>query len=198
MSLKDPDLTPRNELGNKARMDGQGDGWANQHRESLPQSHGMLDIDYICGMAIFGQETSDRLFLEYKPDEFSKNRCTVRRFGVAAVFDRKASEADAFDGKSTLSLAFYLDLCRVYGERQEVPPKFFYLIGGRNPPWRMIGIDINTGKPNGANAVLGCEDWTHVWKELGIDDVREAIRKWLFPPQIHWKERLRQKQRLTS
>ena len=57
----------RHSNGVKVRADGCGDAWAQAHRKLGP-TFNMQDIDALFGIMAFGQNTGDKLFLEYVPD----------------------------------------------------------------------------------------------------------------------------------
>jgi hypothetical protein len=168
--------------GVKARRDGAGDEWAKQHR-SLGPTYNMQDMDALFGVTAFGQNTGERLFLEYVPDNYQNRTSVIRNFGVVAMFDRKQSEPYAFSRSNAVSTAFYLYQCRIHAKVQPngLTPKFFFVIGGQSPPWKMIEIDIFSGKKTGLEAVIcdGERDWKRVWTTLGLHQLRQEIRRWI-------------------
>lgn len=176
------DKTPRLQNGVKVRVDGNGDGWSNAHR-GLGNNIFMQDVDASFGFMTFGHNTGESLFLEFVPDDYRKNRDRViRNFGVVAMFDRKRTEAKAFDNSSVLSRAVYLWQCRVFSANQPVQAKFYYVIGSNEPPWKMIELDIETGDRIGIDRVIGSTgsvEWTELWQELGLFNIRREIGRWL-------------------
>lgn len=166
--------------GARARIDGRGDAWADEHRHGLGMSFLMSDLDAIFGTVVFGQNTGDRLFIEYVPDAYANRFKTVREFGLVAMFDRKMSINAAFDQRNKLSTAVYLWICRKLGAGQAKRPKFFFVIGDQAPPWRMVEIDITNGEPTGAEATIASrEDWGPVWEYLGLAPLRREIAMWV-------------------
>ena len=172
------DPTERNNQGIKVRLDGAGDSWANQHRESLPKEFYFQDVDALFGTVVFGHNTGERLFLEYVPDNYKNRNNQVREFGVVAIFDRKSSRNAAFGNHNRVSMGLYLWLCRSLGKIQPIKPKFFFVIGGQSPPWTMIEIDIETGEKI-REAIIDTSDWSNIWAELELIDLRNEIVKWL-------------------
>ena len=169
--------------GVRSRIDGQGDGWALAHRDLGP-TFNMHDVDAMFGVCAFGQNTGEKLFLEYVPDNYQNRFKTIRKFGYVALFDRKSSMQALMAERNKLSTAFYLSLCRTLGLSQPVMPKFFYVIGGQEPPWIIREVDIETGELLDNVAELhnaGNNDWRRVWKCLGLIELRETIRKWVDP-----------------
>ncbi|MBF0436932.1 MAG: hypothetical protein HQL77_16385 [Magnetococcales bacterium] len=166
--------------GARSRVDARGDAWANEHRHGLGMSFLMMDIDAIFGMVAFGQNTSDQLFIEFVPDNYVNRLKSVRMFGLVAMFDRKSSENAAFDDRNRISTAVYLWICRSLGKFQDHKPKFFYVIGGQNPPWRMVELNIETGEATGSEAVITTrDDWPNVWNFLGLSSLRREIARWI-------------------
>jgi len=161
----------------KRRMDGEGDGWANEHREALGRSWWMQDVDAMFGFEVFGQNTSNRLFMEYVPDDWENHGKVIREYGIIALFDRKCSLEMALAGH--VSAGLYLHNCRVFGKYQGVDPKFFYVIGGQEPPWSLAEIDIHTGERCGDVVVMPDGNWQPLWEQLGIVQVRRELCKWI-------------------
>ncbi len=171
--------------GARARVDGHGDAWANEHRHGLGMSFNMTDLDAFFGTVAFGQNTSDRLFIEYVPDEYANRDKVVREFGLVAMFDRKNSWRAAFEQRNRLSTAVYLWICRKLGVGQSKSPKFFYVIGGQLPPWQMVEIDIISGEATGVTAnILHRDDWQYVWEHLGLVPLRREIARWISSKRI--------------
>ena len=171
----------RDNAGVKVRADNKGDPWASAHR-SLGPGFNMQDLDALFGYMAFGQNTGERLFLEYVPDNYVNRYNSVRNFGVVALFDRKASFAAMEHEENTVSKAFYLWLCRALGQCQPVAPKFFYVIGQDSPPWIIIEIALDTGLPTGKEAtLLSSSNWLPVWTVLGLVEHRDLIRQWIDP-----------------
>lgn len=176
------DDTPRNGHGVKQRLDGKGDAWASAHRQELGCNFHMQDIDASFGAVVFGQNTGEKLFLEYVPDNYQNREKRIREFAVIALFDRKATEEAAFANHSTVSRAFYLWQCRVFGTKQPIDPKFFLVIGRQEPPWKMIEVDIFSSETTGVTATINAGEWHEVWRTLGLTDMRNEIAKWLQTP----------------
>lgn len=168
------------ENGVKARNDGKGDAWADSHR-TLGRDFYMSDIDALFGTLVFGQNTAERLFMEYVPDHYTKRDAQTRDFAVVALFDRKRTREAAFDRFSKLSKDFYLWLCRLIASAQPNPPRFFYVIGGDKPPWEMIEIEIKSGKNLGERATVdGTPDgWRNAWLNLGLLGLRSELKRWI-------------------
>ncbi len=161
----------------KKRVDKKGDTWALAHRK-LPGKHYMHDIDGLFGMAVFGQDGEERLFAEYVPDRYENNGNVIRDFALIAMFDRKATKEAA--QKDHLGRAFYTWLCRTTGENQPTKPRFFYVIGNREPPWRMVEIDITTGrKINKTVKLTDTEDWNPIWEALGLARLQRELKRWV-------------------
>ena len=175
------DHTPRNDGGVKYRLDGGGDAWGNAHRDGLGREFYLQDIDAAFGIVVFGQNTSDRLFLEYVPDNFVNRENVIRRFAVVAMFDRKTNREAAFARHSVLSRAFYLWQCRLFESQQPVAPRFFVVVGAQQPPWVMLEIDINNGAQTGAPTSIhgGAADWRYVWDTLGLTSLRNELVGWI-------------------
>jgi len=87
----------RHSNGVRVRADGCGDAWAQAHRKLGP-TFNMQDIDALFGIMAFGQNTGDKLFLEYVPDDYRNRGKAVRDFRVIAMFDRKSSRQATFIG----------------------------------------------------------------------------------------------------
>lgn len=178
----DFDPSTRNGNGVKSRMDGKGDAWSNAHRDGLGSRFLMQDVDANFGVMVFGQNSGERLFLEYVPDKYKNRTKAIRKFAVVAMFDRKLSERKAFDNSSLVSRAFYLWQCGTFAKHQPVAPKFFYVIGSDRPPWTMIELDITTGNETGQRVDIasnGSVEWSEVWAQLGLTGMREQLTKWM-------------------
>jgi len=166
-----------NENNVRVRADGKGDAWANMHRDELGNMFHMHDVDGLMGTLAFAKNTGDRLFVEYEPDSYLNRDKVLRRFGIVALFDRKQTDNAAFSKANVLSTAFYLYICRVFAEVQNVPPKFFYVIGHDRPPWRMVELDINTGEQAHEETLTGM-NWRDVWRAIGLIELREQVKRW--------------------
>jgi hypothetical protein len=147
----------------------------------------MQAVDCMFGFTAFGSNTADRLFLEYAPDGTAADKLVkrVRTHGFVAMFDRKCSEGKAFDPSNYLSLSVYLDACRALSERQGTNVRFFFVIGGNEPPWTMIEVDRFTGERTGSPVEIRASrsdprnpEWETVWRELGLTKEREAALAW--------------------
>lgn len=169
--------------GVRRRMDGAGDGWANAHRKGLGNRFYLQDMDGVVGHLSFAQNTGDRLFMEYVPDNYENRNSLVRAFGVVALFDRKTTLGAA--KASRVSTSLYLWLCRVMAEHQPVPPRFFWVIGGQEPPWRLVELDVFEGKVFGEQAVIqhatSPDHWQAIWRSLGLTRLRQELRRVVDP-----------------
>ena len=169
--------------GTLARADGKGEAWANEHREALGSNYYLQDLDGLFGLNVWGHNTGNRFFLEYVPDSWENKGRVCREFGVVALFDRKSSIETAQHTRNTLSLAFYLYLCRTHRSMQpdSLAPRFFYVCGDDDePPWHMYEVDIDTGLRVGAPVELSARgDWMPAWKELGLVALRAALRQYV-------------------
>lgn len=163
--------------GNRARVDKQGDLWANDHRAELA-NYFMSDVDALFGIEAWGAQTGDKLFMEYEPDAWENRRSSIRSFGVVAMFDRKASWGSIAKAGSFTSTPLYLWMCRVFRGHQGIAPKFFYVCGTR-APWRMQEVDIDTGEAVGDEVLVDSGRWGVVWRALGLSDLRDQIKKWV-------------------
>ena len=165
--------------GVKARNDNMGDGWASAHR-LLGKTFNMQDVDALFGAVAFGQNTGEKLFLEYVPDDYLNRGSAIRTFKIVAMFDRKTSIQAADHFQNSVSMAFYLWICRSLSTHQKRNPKFFYVIGGGCPPWGLIGIDLFTGERSGEYAQIETADeigFNDVWKSFGLIELRQSITK---------------------
>ena len=176
-SLNQLDTSIRNKHGVKKRIDGKGDGWANEHRDHLAKEFYIQDVDCLFGAVAFGHNTAERLFLEYAPDNYDNHQKTIREFGIVALFDRKKTKNEAFSKRTTVSRGLYLWLCRKLRDVQGIGPKFFYVIGDDKPPWEMIELNIDTGETNLPTITLHSEEWTTIWQQLGLLELRQEITK---------------------
>jgi hypothetical protein len=165
--------------GVRVRRDGQGDAWANTHREGLGNKFYLQDIDALFGMEVFGANTGDRLFIEYEPDNYENRFNAIREFALVAMFDRKATLAGAMHPGSKVSRDLYLWLCRTIGLAQPIAPKFFLVIGESEPPWQMIEIDINTGRKLGEPSEVDGDNFRQVWNQLGLAELRSQLRRYI-------------------
>lgn len=163
--------------GVKARGDGGGDSWANEHRVELGRDSYLADFDGYIGQVAFAGNTGNRLFLEYAV-RGTKGR---KEFAIVALFDRKASVEIAKRAKGSLSTDLYLWVCRMLALHQSHPPKFFYVCGGNSAPWTMIELDIETGEEIGTRQVEKPR-WKEVWDAFGLTGLRNLIVK-SFTPQ---------------
>lgn len=164
--------------GVKARADGQGELWANEHRAELGAQFNMNDIDGLIGLVGFAANTGNRLFVEYVPDGTFQDRFkSVRGFAVVALFDRKLSVEAAFGTSYRVSQAFYLYLCRSLSEHQPKPPKFFYVIGSR-APYTLIELDITTGDEI-KRYYLEDNRWKDIWEATGLVELRKLLLAWI-------------------
>ena len=170
----------RNGNGVKNRFDGGGDSWAADHRTHLPHTNYLADMDAFMGLAAFGRNGGDTLFLEYTPDDYQNRGKLIREFGLVAVFDRKKNLAAVGSSGSVLSTGFYLDLCRTYAASQPVAPRFFYVIG-QESPYEMVEVCINTGDVVGSTVLMRDQSrgWSDAWAKLGLTDAHRQITKWL-------------------
>lgn len=162
--------------GVKARADGAGDPWALDHR-SLGRTFNMHDLDGLFGHIAFGQNTGERLFLEYAPDDYSNHAKVFRRFAIIAMFDRKSSRDWALNERNRLSTALYLWMCRTFGAIQPRNPKFFYVIG-MDYPYAMVELNLDTAGFIGEYR-LERDDWMSVWKATGLIEARLQLNRWI-------------------
>ena len=168
------DMFKRNDQGVKIRSDGNGDQWANQHRDELGSKFYIQDVDGLFGMCSFAQNSGERLFMEYVPDHYRNKSKIIREFAVIAIFDRKQSKHAI--QVSDLSTAFYLHQARLYGRVQPIMPKFFFVVGTESP-WTLIELNITTGETI-SECVLDDGEWLSVWKTLKLTDMRDLLRAW--------------------
>jgi len=139
----------------------------------------MQDLDCFFGVQAFGHNTGDKLFMEYIPDNYDKNKKSVENFGVVALFDRKSNEEYALSSPNYTSRHFYIYLAKILSECQgNIPCKFFYVIGSNNPPWKMIEIDLSTGHKK-TEKYVDSGDWSSIWQELGLCSIRNDVVKWM-------------------
>ena len=174
----------RDSNGVKLRADGAGDGWANAHRK-LPREFYLQDLDGVFGMMAFGQNTAERLFIEPVPDSWENRTKRIRRFAYVAMFDRKTSLKGALDPRNDVPTAIYLHLCRELSKSQPTAVRFFYVVGDRaDPPWFMVELDIETAEECGERHVINlgsAAEMRDVWRRLGLDSLRQELRKWIDP-----------------
>ena len=173
------DAHPESRLDNhvRRRMDGQGDGWANAHREALGNKYFLQDEDACVGMMFFGTRTENRIFTEWEPDDYGNRENLIRRFALIATFDRKSTYEAAFALDNTVSTAWYLANCRKWAKDQPKAPRFFYVIGGKEPPWELVELDINTGTRIGGNQMIDTTNMTEVWDAVGLTELRCSLRQ---------------------
>ena len=172
--------TNRNPIGVKVRADGQGDAWADSHRDFMRSAY-MLDIDGLVGFVGFAANTGEKLFIEYVPDDYSNHRSEIRTFATVAMFDRKSSRSVAFAKGNQVSRAYYLDICRKLAATQPKPPRFFYVLGRDCPPWEMVELDIETAEEIGTHTIesLDTGHWRHLWHIMGLGRLRSDLRRWI-------------------
>ena len=174
-----PSISRMLDNGVKDRMDGAGDSWAREHRVQLGNQYLMSDIDCLFGGVVFGQNTGERLFMEYAPDAWENRTKHIREFAMVAMFDRKKTRRAAMSAHNTLATAFYLWLARVHAGNQPKTPRFFYVIGGDNPPWQMMEVDIYTAEVTTKITQLDSVDWKTIWNSLGLTDLRNELLSWV-------------------
>ena len=124
----DPDF---HDNGVKRRRDGGGDGWADARRTALPSHYWCQDMDGFFGSMTFGQNTGDRVFLEYVPDHYQHHLSLMRHFGILALFDRKRTIGWARDEQNRVCTAYYLHMCRT--TRRRATHRGPVLLGLRRP-----------------------------------------------------------------
>lgn len=163
--------------GVKARKDGQGDLWAAQHREALGPGFNMQDMDGFFGQVAFAANTGDKLFLEYVPDDYVNRVKFFRRFAVVAFFDRKSTMDWAMNERNRVSMAFYMWICRMIGEHQPIPCRFFIVTGGEGR-WMMSELNTADGQVIGESRIEGM-NWKAIWQTTGLTTAREQLRKWV-------------------
>ncbi len=169
-------MRERMDNGVRARIDGLGDGWANAHRVLGP-TFNMQDLDHLFGTVEFGMRGANLVFAEYVPDNYANRDELLREFRLIALFDRKYT-LNACQN-NPVSTAFYLWLCRNVARGSSAAARFFFVVGQQNPPWRMDEIDVSTGLPTGAHAILRSFDekeWRAAWDALGLTRQREIAR----------------------
>ncbi|MES9985894.1 MAG: hypothetical protein ABW115_21035, partial [Candidatus Thiodiazotropha sp. 6PLUC6] len=71
--------------------------------------------------------------------------------------------------------------CRCFARCQPLKPMFFYVIGGQQPPWEMIELDIETGDIKGQYTIQSKqqEEWRTLWDRIGLSSLRSALREWI-------------------
>jgi hypothetical protein len=167
--------------GVRIRVDGQGDPWANAHREALGNKFYLQDIDALFGMEVFGANTGDRLFLEYEPDSYENKANVIREFAMVAMFDRKSTLPWARSPQCCLSRGVYLWMCRALRAQQPKAPKFFLVVGRDSPPWQMVEIDIDTGDEINEPMSIDADSFQRVWQQLGLTQLRKDLRRFVNP-----------------
>lgn len=173
-----PKAYSRAENGVRHRVDGGGDAWAAVHRD-LGTRFLMQDVDALFGCSVFGSNTGDRLFLEHVPDAYKHRNNEIRNFAVVAMFDRKTTFENAFSKNNLLSFGLYLWQCRTFASKQPIAPKFFFVIGGQEPPWAMQEINITTGDVINQPIEVDAQSFDVVWQTLGLKDMRNELRRWV-------------------
>jgi hypothetical protein len=166
----------RQDNGVRARHDGLGDPWADQHRKALGKKFYLQDIDGYFGFVAFCGNTGDKLFMEHQPDDYANKDNSAREFAVVALFDRKQTEHAVTE--SRLSSNFYRWLCRSLQQRQPVGPRFFYVVGGSAPPWTMLEMNVTDGREIGRHT-LNSMNWREIWETTGLAEERRLLRQWL-------------------
>jgi hypothetical protein len=173
----------------KRRKDGRGDGWAAAHRLLHEDRNAkgikrigfhMEDIDQMFGSeTAFSVNCADRLFCEYQPLDGHENRYKIiRDHALVALFDRKLTAAAAAHADNYLSLSLYLKICRL-GDVQLRAPRFFFCIGGHDPPWILSERNIWTGEKCGRDVIIETREgahWRRIWDEIGLTDQRLDLR----------------------
>jgi len=166
--------------GARARMDGKGDPWANDHRAALGGGFNMQDVDAYMGMFAFAGNTAEKLFMEFVPDSFENRYNEIREFAVVALFDRKCSREIALSKQFIVTRQFYLWQCRAFARLQPRAPKFFYVTGS-GYPWAMIELDIATGAVCNEYVLprMDAADWRAIWQAAGLVRLRDELRTWI-------------------
>ncbi len=166
----------------KTRADGKGDPWANAHRACLPPDCYMQDADAIeiesedNAALIYGEDSQ---FFEYATDPYGNRGKAIRNFGIAAVFDRKASRWANQTAGQRLAGSFYLWLTYTLGRVQPVQPSFFYVYGGSNA-WEIEQVDPVSGERSGKlTSLVAGEDWEPIWTALGLMEKHRLLSQWL-------------------
>lgn len=129
----------------------------------------MQDIDGIM-WCFRKKETEDNLYMEYAVGE-------DEQYAVVAVFDRKKQFSDLDSEKTSKTDPFYRYQCRVNSLVQLVPCRMFYIIGGNDPPWHIIEVDIHTGQ-RGAATEFTRDTYEQLWISLGLYKLRDELNKW--------------------
>jgi hypothetical protein len=169
----------RDSRGVLVRSDGAGDAWAKLHRTHLDRTYLMVDFDgWHVGEPTgeHAENTEDHLFAEVVPDWRKSQR--IRRYGYIALFDRKATQA-AVD-RAWFTLPVYLHMCRIFTWYQHRPCRFIYVVGGQQPPWHLIELNIHTGA-SGMPLLLDDqkESWINIWATTGLTGARLAFERQL-------------------
>lgn len=155
----------------KPRYDGKGDEWAKIHR-NLPSSHTMTDIDTMFGFQAFGQNTTDRLFVEYayeRTDEVKKN------FRIVAIFERKFERSKML--QYSIQHEFLCWIARIVSNAQELPCRLFYAVNSSSPGWfDLFETNIETHEFSFV-ASHNKDDINAVWQRLGLSKLRSELSK---------------------
>ena len=173
---------PRLDNNVRKRYDGKGDEWAKQHRHQLDSWNYMTDIDMFAGLAVFAQNSAERLFVEYGIGPKPTHKHGAKDFIIASLIDRKASISWATDPRNKIQTEVYSAICRMIGQAQPEPPSFFVVVGNQAPPWAVHRVDIETATINAEpeQIIQTLDDYKQVWTALGIIEKWRRLNKWLY------------------
>lgn len=162
------------------------DTWATEHRLRLDRRHYMSDIDQLLNVS--GMNTANGLFVEYALPRTAPEQPTLLdceplcRHGIVALFGKKDTEAGLNSDSSKRSRHFYRWLCQLVGRHQPTRPKFIYVVG-RGYPYKVFGCNVDTGQLFDAGHITQ-DNWTIMWKTLGLEKVRSELEHWLERPPL--------------
>ena len=161
--------------GVKKRMDGEGDGWANAHREKLAAEAVMTDIDGWMGMNAYCMNTGSQLFCEYTIDQKTLHPNHTARCAIVGFFDRKIRKSARLFGSQPHQV--YMHIAQCIAVQQKFPPKFFYVFGSVMGPWEMCEVDIYTGEYTGEPFHCDTREasWKHMWDQCGLTALRREL-----------------------
>lgn len=163
----------RDGLNGGTYTSGRGDAWAFQHRERLPGSFYMTDMDSLCTTS-GGFNWEDSVFIEYV-------HAGGDSIGIVALFDRKETDASMVEFISKRASAFMAQcqICEMIGQGQGgLTPSFWFVVGGQVSPWEMHEIDTKEMVATGRIEVLSSDDFLGAWRRVGITDKHRRIKDW--------------------
>ncbi len=170
--------------GSKARIDGKGSFFGNEHRFGLKSQYPMHDID---GMWL---DVEDRVYAEFVTNETEKFGIEILgndiRCATLALFDykdRPRQFAHDDDCNSYLRIqAHFKWICNFISLQQFLPCRFFHVYGVDYP---LEVVEQDTHKFTLSDNTLstftiqGRHDWLRVWRALGMCGDRHALKQWL-------------------